>query len=144
MSNNILQYESKVWSTADLLIGAGIKLTFVDRKVAFVNKLCAIKSFNKQVWDKYLFYLLQSNLFNSQFFELLSGLIGGVSLGLLKYFNIVVPSLNEQKEIADYLDAKTVTIDGIVKNIEIQIATLKELRKTLINEVVTGKVKVTA
>lgn len=25
MSNNILQYESKVWATADLLIGAGIK-----------------------------------------------------------------------------------------------------------------------
>jgi|GEM_PF-5606156 len=25
MSNNILQYESKVWSTADLLIGAGTK-----------------------------------------------------------------------------------------------------------------------
>ena len=25
MSQNILQYESKVWSTADLLIGAGIK-----------------------------------------------------------------------------------------------------------------------
>lgn len=25
MANNILQYEGKVWSTADLLIGAGIK-----------------------------------------------------------------------------------------------------------------------
>ena len=25
MNNNILQYESKVWNTADLLIGAGIK-----------------------------------------------------------------------------------------------------------------------
>ena len=25
MSDNILQYESKVWQTADLLIGAGIK-----------------------------------------------------------------------------------------------------------------------
>ncbi|GAL65833.1 restriction endonuclease subunit S [Jejuia pallidilutea] len=123
---------------------AGKKLTFVDREVAFVNKLCAIKSFDKNVFDKYIFYLLQTNLFNSQFFELLSGLIGGVSLGLLKYFNILVPAIKEQQQIANYLDAKTATLDKIVKNIEGQITTLKELRKTLINEVVTGKVKVSA
>lgn len=123
---------------------AGNKLTFVDREVAFVNKLCAIKSTDKNVYDKYIFYQLQSNLFRSQFFELLSGLIGGVSLGLLKYFNVVIPSINEQQQIADFLDAKTNTVDNIVNNIETQISTLKELRKTLINEVVTGKVKVTA
>ncbi|SOU87274.1 restriction endonuclease subunit S [Tenacibaculum dicentrarchi] len=122
---------------------AGKKLTFVDREVAFVNKLCAIKSFDKNVFDKYTFYLLQTNMFNSQFFELLSGLIGGVSLGLLKLFNILVPPLKEQQAIANYLDAKTQTIDTIIKNIENQITTLKELRKTLINEVVTGKVKIT-
>ncbi|GAL63760.1 restriction endonuclease subunit S [Algibacter lectus] len=123
---------------------AGKKLTFVDREVAFVNKLCAIKSFDKNVFDKYIFYSLQTDLFNSQFFELLSGLIGGVSLGLLKYFNILVPAIKEQQQIANYLDTKTTSIDKIVKNIETQIATLKELRKTLINEVVTGKVKVSA
>lgn len=121
---------------------AGNKLTFVDKEVAFVNKLCAIKSSNKNVFDKYIFYQLQSNLFRNQFFELLSGLIGGVSLGLLKYFNVVIPSKTEQQQIANYLDNKTATIDKIVNNIETQINTLKELRKTLINEVVTGKVKV--
>lgn len=57
---------------------------------------------------------------------------------------IVFPSHKEQQQIAEYLDAKTTTIDKIVNNIETQITTLKELRKTLINEVVTGKVKVTA
>lgn len=54
------------------------------------------------------------------------------------------PTIKEQQQIAAYLDAKTSTIDDIVNNIETQIITLKELRKTLINEVVTGKVKVTA
>ena len=58
-------------------------------------------------------------------------------------FSILIPpTKKEQQQIADYLDAKTITIDKIVKNIETQMATLKELRKTLINEVVTGKVKV--
>ncbi|MCG8785484.1 restriction endonuclease subunit S [Tenacibaculum finnmarkense] len=57
--------------------------------------------------------------------------------------NILVPPLKEQQAIANYLDAKTQTIDTIIKNIENQITTLKELRKTLINEVVTGNVKIT-
>lgn len=56
--------------------------------------------------------------------------------------NIAFPPLKEQTEIARYLDDKTQTIDKIVENINTQISTLKELRKTLINDVVTGKIKV--
>jgi type I restriction enzyme, S subunit len=56
--------------------------------------------------------------------------------------NIAFPPLKEQTEIAEYLDNKTKTIDKIVGNINTQILTLKELRKTLINDVVTGKIKV--
>lgn len=68
-----------------------------------------------------------------------------ISLSILRIIEIALPSTKkEQQQIADYLDTKTTTIDNIVNNIETQITTLKELRKTLINEVVTGKVKVTA
>ena len=56
--------------------------------------------------------------------------------------NIAFPPLKEQTKIANYLDNKTQTIDKIVSNINTQIQTLKELRKTLINDVVTGKIKV--
>jgi len=45
----------------------------------------------------------------------------------------------EQKAIADYLDTKTAQIDRIVETINTQIEKLKEL---LINDVVTGKIKV--
>lgn len=58
-------------------------------------------------------------------------------------FEVYIPyNLKEQSDIATYLDHKTQTIDKIVANIQSQIATLKELRKTLINDVVTGKIKV--
>ncbi|WP_271252201.1 restriction endonuclease subunit S [Pseudanabaena sp. Chao 1811] len=56
--------------------------------------------------------------------------------------SIVVPPLSEQKAIADYLDKKTAQIDQIIQTINTQIEKLKELRKTLINDVVTGKIKV--
>lgn len=55
---------------------------------------------------------------------------------------IPFPTKEEQTEIANYLDTKISIIDKITTNIQIQIETLKELRKTLINDVVTGKVKV--
>jgi type I restriction enzyme, S subunit len=56
--------------------------------------------------------------------------------------SVAVPSFEEQKAIADYLDEKTSHIDHIVETINTQIEKLKELRKTLINDVVTGKIKV--
>lgn len=58
-------------------------------------------------------------------------------------FEVYLPKkLSEQSDIVTYLDHKTQTIDKIVDNIQYQITTLKELRKTLINDVVTGKIKV--
>ncbi len=49
----------------------------------------------------------------------------------------------EQQAIVEYLDAKTAQIDRIVETINTQIDKLKELRKALINDVVTGKLRVT-
>ncbi|WLE99047.1 MAG: restriction endonuclease subunit S [Candidatus Electrothrix communis] len=53
-----------------------------------------------------------------------------------------LPPLPEQKAIAAYLDEKTTQIDRITTTINNQINKLKELRKALINDVVTGKIKV--
>ncbi|AXG71449.1 type-1 restriction enzyme EcoKI specificity protein [Kordia sp. SMS9] len=55
---------------------------------------------------------------------------------------IIYPPKEEQQEIANYLDRTTKTIDKIVENLHTQISTLQELRKTLINDVVTGKVSI--
>jgi len=54
----------------------------------------------------------------------------------------MIPPISEQQAIADYLDTKTAHIDNIVTTINTQIDKLKELRKILINDVVTGKIKV--
>nr|MCH9660595.1 restriction endonuclease subunit S [Bacteroidota bacterium] len=59
-----------------------------------------------------------------------------------KYVPVLLPPKDEQKAIADYLDAKTAKIDTIIETINTQIENLKELCKTLINDVVTGQIKV--
>jgi len=54
----------------------------------------------------------------------------------------ICPPKEEQIQIANYLDNNTLKIDKIVSKINDQIETLKELRKTLINDLITGKVKI--
>lgn len=122
---------------------AGKKIGFNIQKSCFVNKLCSIKSKDKFGVDKYLYYQLQSDIWTNQFFAVLNGMIGGVSVSTLKSFHIVIPPAKEQVKIVRYLDEQTNNIDCITNNIYQQIKRLQELRKTLINDVVTGKIKVT-
>lgn len=58
------------------------------------------------------------------------------------FFVYIPDTLSDQDKIVKFLDAKLDIIAKIIANIQIQITTLKELRKTLINDVVTGKIKV--
>ena len=52
---------------------------------------------------------------------------------------VVVPPLEEQKEIVGYLDAKCAEIDGLIAKKEQLVKELENYKKSLIYEVVTGK-----
>ncbi len=65
----------------------------------------------------------------------------------LRYSNFVQvpifqPPLEEQQQIAEYLDSKITEIDSIIANKEKQIETIEEYKKSLIFEYVTGKKEV--
>lgn len=60
----------------------------------------------------------------------------------LGLFNFAFPPLEEQQVIAAHLDKQTSQMDRIVDTINSQIEKLKDLRMALINDVVTGKIKV--
>jgi len=57
-------------------------------------------------------------------------------------FKMPLPPLTEQQAIADYLDKKCAEIDGLKAKLSKKRETLKELRQSIIYEVVTGKRKV--
>ena len=59
-----------------------------------------------------------------------------------KNFPIVVPPLEEQKEIAEYLDDKTAKIGALIDELNKQLEELALYRKAVISEAVTGKVDV--
>lgn len=62
-----------------------------------------------------------------------------LSFNELRTFELPIPPENEQREIVSYLDEKCGKIDTIIEKIGNKIERLKELKRSLINEVVTGK-----
>ena len=66
------------------------------------------------------------------------------NIGADKYANLQIPlpTIEEQKEIISYLDEETSKIDKVLNTYKSQISLLQERKQIIINEVVTGKVKV--
>lgn len=63
------------------------------------------------------------------------------NVGADKYANLTVPlpDVVEQRAIADYLDAECAKIDKMTELVTREIELYKKLKRSLINEVVTGK-----
>lgn len=62
----------------------------------------------------------------------------------VKNFLVTMPPLNEQQEIANYLDRICAEIDELIKVKQEKIETLKQYRQSLIFEAVTGKTSITS
>jgi type I restriction enzyme, S subunit len=100
--------------------------------------------FLKTVNPFFAYYLLFVYDISKVFYWFGGGLRQSMKYDDIKVFPFILPPLSEQKAIADYLDTKTTQIDQIIQTLNTQIEKLKELRKTLINDVVTGKIRVIA
>ena len=123
---------------------AGKKMTFVKQRVCYVNKLLCFSN-NAKVDPLFLHYYIRSTPFSSTFNATLSGLrdgYWGVTGPEISRFMLPIPSLDEQREIATYLDTKTIEIDNIVANVSDQIDKYIKLRNALIHDAVTGEVKI--
>ena len=108
---------------------------------ANVNQhVCIVRP--KNILPTFLMYCLQSFVGQTQLRQLLKG--GnreGLSGESFKNFYVLLPSPNEQQQIATYLDIKCSKIDHIVATQKKKIAYLQELKQSLITNVVTGKIK---
>ena len=71
-----------------------------------------------------------------------SAAVAQLSAVQLKNFVCCVPSKREQSDIADYLDDITSKIDSSISQCNKMISLLQERKQIIINDVVTGKVKV--
>ena len=96
--------------------------------------------------SQYYLYLMQMCYTNRIFYGLGQGVsgLGRWRLQADKFlnFSITVPSYEEQKEIANYLDQKCLAIDELIAKKEQYLFEIENYKKSLIYEYVTGKKEV--
>ena len=89
---------------------------------------------------KYLVYVFIALDLNSEANKTAQPVITGTKI---KNIRIAIPTRKEQSQIAYFLDGKLSELQHIKENIQQQISTLQQYRKSLIHECVTGKRRIT-
>ena len=119
-------------------------------KVSYVDNLPKEATINPQILrivpsvnSKYLGYYMQTDLF---IYQVEGGVVGGtiptISQEKINNFYVILPNANEQQQIASYLDTKCSEIDALIAIKQQKIEELKEYKKSVIYEYVTGKKEV--
>lgn len=93
-------------------------------------------------YRKFIYYILNSDIFKSQLGLFLTSTINQLTTQVLGNLNIAFPPLAEQTAIATYLDEQTAQIDRLSERVRQVIDSLKSYRSALITQAVTGKIKV--
>lgn len=91
---------------------------------------------------KFLHYYLHALDITKVLYKFGSGLRQNLSFLDFKRLPIIDVPLTEQQQIADYLDSQIIKIDQAIALKTAHIEKLKEYKNVLINDVVTGKVRV--
>lgn len=137
-------------SIGDVLIvkdGAGIgKTARIDQLPegeATVNSSLGVITPSEKLDYKYLHYFLLSNSFQNIIGFIKNGMgVPHLTQENMKSVLITTPPLSEQQAIASYLDEKTSQIDSLIALKLEKITELKDYKKSIIYEYVTGKKKV--
>lgn len=132
---------------------------FVVNKMKAWQGSVAVSNYEGIVSPAYFVYEFSDDLINKRYFHYLMRnktyaiefrrLSGGIREGqwdlpseALNNTIILLPPLDEQQEIADYLDNKCAEIEQIITDKKTQLETLDGYKKSLIYEYVTGKKEV--
>lgn len=91
----------------------------------------------KNILVKFIYFYLQENLHKEVIKLSAKTTVDSLRLPMLQDFIISVPAVQEQQQIANFLDKATAKIDTLIKKQTKQIELLKEKRQAVISHAVT-------
>ena len=97
---------------------------------------------NLNVDVRFMHFFLHAFDVSKGFYGLGSGVRQGLNFDGIRKLTMLLPSIDEQIQIADYLDDKCAKIDKLIAIKQAKIDKLQEYKKSLIYEYVTGKKEV--
>lgn len=111
-----------------------------SNKYCLGQRIMQFRCNTKFSYPKYAMYALNSE---PVYLQGVADTIGStsphVNISTICNYLLPVPALTEQKEIANYLDAKCAEIDRLIAKKEQLVKELESYKKSLVYEVVTGK-----
>lgn len=91
----------------------------------------------KDIDSRFFNYQLHSYDVIKVFYNMGNGVRQGLNFSEFSHLLVFEPPLDEQKRIAGYLDAKCAEIDALTADIQTQIDTLEQYKRSVITEAVT-------
>jgi restriction endonuclease S subunit len=138
-------------SEGDLLFarsGATVGKAFLFTKYAgvacFAGYLIRARTDHRRLLPKYLYYYTKSPVYEGWKDQIFTqATIQNISATKYAYLPVVLPPLLEQEQIVEFLDVMHVDLSKLAGNLNAQVASLEQYRKSLIHECVTGKRQIT-
>ena len=121
---------------------AGRKTGILEEDVSYGNKLCRFSP-NDRLNNKFLYFYIQSPLFQEQFSGSMTGIIGGVSIKKIKAITIKYPDIAEQKRIVEKVDELMARVADLEQSAD-ALASLKkaftdDIKASLLQAAMQGK-----
>ncbi|HAT4163491.1 TPA: restriction endonuclease subunit S [Clostridium perfringens] len=114
-----------------------------DYEFSIFVSLCLLKLKKDKIIPEYLSYFFNSDLVDTQIaYGGKKSTIVNLHLDKMREFIIFIPNIEEQIKIVNYLDEKVNNFDDLISQCKDECIILKEYKKSLITEAVTGKIDV--
>lgn len=140
---NIIEKGDIVLRLTDLQNDQKSLRTGIAREVGIVTSAyITIRCLPQIALPDYMHYYLHSFDISKGFYGMGNGVRQGLNYDGIKKILVLLPPLEEQQQITDYLDKKCAEIDKLIAIKQQKIETLTEYKKSLIYEYVTGKKQV--
>lgn len=124
-------------------VGGGVRIAAIsgdDLPALLLQRVMRVRPNNK-AGRRYMRYVMSTDAFSNYLEPLFTGVsVPHVSEWQVRKFRMPFPPLNEQKNIATYLDEQTAMIDMLITETERFIDLARERRAALITAAVTGQI----
>lgn len=125
------------------LVGKSALIRSLDREFLFASYLIRIKP-KKLINPEFLICIMNSSLVRKALTNGARTSVGNYNLNTQTLGNcfLTFPPLEEQLQILNFIRSQSLKLDEVTQNYIQEIEKLKEYKTTLINDAVTGKIKV--
>lgn len=130
-----------VLMTTEAPLGEVAQIDRID--VALAQRVLKFDGKKEKLDNSFLKNFILSKAFQTSLYKFATGSTAlGIKSERLTYLKLLIPPMDEQIQIVEFIDQETQKIDQMTETVNRAIERLKEYRSTLITQAVTGKIKV--